>query len=149
MLILIFISAFWLILSIVIHACTLCNIFVPSEKLLTVLNIGIVVLFCILSYVWERLGQGIDKKEFREDIRNAAPHWVTIIAAPLLMYGIFVFIFFLGMVFSTVSDNTNNIETTNVQFSKGLTALSVAFCSICFLKLYSLRSFKKRGMNDN
>ena len=128
---LLIISGAALVFSMVVHFGTLLNIVNFSNELQTGLK-GLFFVLLILSYfISEKTRRLIGKDNFAKGLKESIPEWMKSAMGLITLYGVGMFLFFIGSAASAASD-TQNKEVTVDKFNNGLTALIMAAYALLF-----------------
>lgn len=151
---LLFGSILGLLSSLFIHISAFCDLSLPPEILVKILNIGILTLLCLGGIISKRIRRGMTKKEFRKSVFNSCPNLLRIIAGVIIVYGIIVSVSFLASSFYHVytnyeADTKENIEIFNSRFYIGLSALWISIYMFEFTLLYCYRKLWKTQVYDS
>jgi len=143
LILLIIISVIGLVLSAVIHFCSLFRIYEPPRALMILINIGIMVVFypaCIISY---KMRNRVNIKDFKKAMFDACPRWLSIMNGLLIMYALAGLIFFIFKKYFASSAVTKGQEIMADGF-RGFTGHWMALYSLAFAILYSCRHLKNK-----
>ena len=144
MLILSFFSFVGFLISFICYLCLISNISIPSRKVATVLNIGLVLFLClriiIIYYLDKKRGRNFYRK-----LKKYYPRWVKVIMYPLMTYGLISGIIYLSLFVIKLSPKMS--EADYIIATKRLFTgyfLVVIWCyAFIFLFHYSYNIFKK------
>ena len=142
MVVLIFISAIGLVLSFVIHFCSLFHVYNPPRVLAMVLYMGAILVIYPACIVSKKMRCEFGKNGFKKAVQSVCPRWMIAMTGFLLMYAIVSFIFFYVKGSSTGLD-TNGGGTTGRDLM-GFTGHGMSLYSLVFSIFYSFRCLKKR-----
>ncbi|MBW8035317.1 MAG: hypothetical protein FVQ79_06745 [Planctomycetes bacterium] len=138
-----FISILYLLACVIIHVCTLLELFLLPIVLIHIINFSIFPLFFINLQLSKSLQRGRDKNSFKKEFSNACPYLINLIIGSLALYGIFGCIYFFARSFYIAMGNTEVLEAVSFTFNKGLSSLWILCYSREFLYAYSFRALKK------
>ena len=145
MLLLIFISVTGLVLSTVIHFCSLFHIYESPRGLMILINIGIIFVFYPAWIISNRMRNKVNVKDFKKTLFDACPGWLSIMNGLLIMYALGGLIFFLFKRHFAGPDISNG-QGVMAEGFRGFTGHWMALYSLAFTLLYSCRRLKKRTL---
>jgi hypothetical protein len=141
LILLIVISVIGLVLSTVIHFCSLFHIYEPSRGLMILINIGIMVVFYPAYIISKKTRNELNVKDFNKAIFDACPGWLSIMTGLLIMYALGGLTFFILKRYFASSAVTNGQEIISNGF-RGFSGHWMALYSLAFALLYSCRCLK-------
>jgi len=136
LLLLIFISVTGLVLSTVIHFCSLFHIYEPPRELMILIDMGFIVVFYPACIVSNKMRNKANIKDFKNALFSACPKWLSIMNGFLIIYALGWLIFFI---FKRHFDSS---VVTNWQGIMANSGYLMAFYSLVFALLYSCRRLK-------
>ncbi len=142
MILLIVISVIGLVLSAVIHFCSLFHIYEPPRKVMILIDIGAMVVL-YMAYTISRKTRGeLNVKDFRKTISGVCPGWLSIMTGLLIIYamGGLIFVIYKRHFSSAVNANGQGIIENSF---RGFSGYWMALYSLAFAILYSCRRLKK------
>lgn len=141
MILLIVISVIGLVLSAIIHFCSLFHIYEPPRELIILINIGIMVVFYPAYIISKKMRSELNVKDFNKAMFDACPGWLSIMTGLLIVYALAGLIFFIFKRYFASSAVTNGQEIIANGF-RGFSGYLMAFYSLVFALLYSCRRLK-------
>jgi hypothetical protein len=141
-------SVLGLVLSIILHLCSLANI-APPRLFVTALNIGFVVLLSSRLFISKKLAKGMDKKEFKKITQNAFPNCLYQVIGVFVIYGVFMCIWYVVKAYNLAKDGGGTSVFVLNQMYKGFSAVIMSMYFIEFSLLYSYKRLDRLGITKN
>lgn len=130
------------VFSLILHVCTLLDVYQPPDQLVIAQNVGIGILFIAIGVILRRARRGLDEHFYKKHLLNISPEWMKPVVGFFTVYGVVVFAVFLHGAFASASARAG-VEITLSKFHKGLSALLMVFYVVEVSILYSLRVLLK------
>jgi hypothetical protein len=146
LLLLIFISITGLVLSAVIHFCSLFHIYEPPRELMILINIGIMVVLYPAYIISKKMRNEVNVKNFNKALFSACPRWLSIMNGFLIVYALVGLIFFIFKRYFAGLAVTNGQEIMANSF-RGFSGHWMALYSLAFAILYSCKRLKNGTSN--
>lgn len=142
LILLIVISVIGLVISAVIHFCSLFHIYEPPREVMILIDMGFIVVFYPACIVSNKMRNKANIKDFKNAIFSACPKWLSIMTGLLIIYamGGLIFVIYKRHFSSAVNANGQGIIDNSF---RGFSGHWMALYSLAFAILYSCRRLKK------
>lgn len=146
MILLIFISVTGLVLSALLHFCSLFHIYEPPRELTTLIWIGAMVVIYPAIVIAEKTRREVNAKDYKKAVLGVCPGWFLTMNGLIIMYvvGYLIFLIFKKYVGSSAVDSGQGI-VTNV--THGFAGHWMGIYSLAFTMLYSCKRLKETHFN--
>jgi hypothetical protein len=134
---LIIVAVVGLMISAVVHFCSLFHIYNPSRELMILINAGIIVTIWPAILIAKKMRDAIDMADPKELLFKTCPRWLTAMTGFLLMYA------FVGLIYFMFKRYSYNSGIAANGF-RGFTGHWMALYSLALAILYSCERLKKQ-----
>ena len=142
LLLLIYISFTGLVLSAVLHFCSLFHIYEPPRELTILIWIGAVVVFYSSFVIGNKIRKEVNVKDYTKAVLGACPKWLSTMNGLVIMYVVGYLIFLIVMKYAG-SSAVDGGQGITAKVSHGFAGHWMAFYSIAFMTLYSSKRIKE------
>jgi hypothetical protein len=138
MVLLIFLSATGLVISVIVHFCGLFHIFNPLRELSVLISIGAIVVLYPAFVIRGNLRSNYNGEDFNKTLFNACPRWMQTILGLFIMYAL------AGLIFSVFRKYFGVTVPPNATGSlRGFTGYWMSLYALAFAILYGCMKLKK------
>ena len=145
---LLFLNILGFLTSLFVQVCVFLNISHPSQALINILNVGIVLLPSLRGIVNIKLRKDTGKNTSQKALFISCPRFLKVVAGAVVAYGVIMCIVYLSGYFSEAM-TTKNMHITMSKFYKALSAIWIALYAFEFSLLYCYRKFWKTHIANN
>lgn len=148
LLLIIIISVASLVLSAMLHFCSLFPIYEPPRELLVLICISSIAVIYWATVIVQKTHNEVYVKNVIKALFGACPGWLLTMTGLFMMYALGWQIFFILMRFFSGSDGISGQRDITSYSSRCLSGWMMAFNSIAFMIFYSYKRLRERHSGD-
>jgi hypothetical protein len=142
LILLVVISVVGLVLSVIVHFCSVLRICEPPRELMILISIGAMLVLYPSFIIVNKLRKQDSTKDFKKALFAACPKWLSTLTGFSIMYALGGLMFFILKRHFATSPATDGQGVVTTGF-KGFSGHWIALYCLAFSLLYSCRRLKK------